>query len=275
MQSLVTDENYLSAYRIPLKAGSFFNGNGLDSGKVVINERAVKALGYKNAKDAIGQQLRIPGDPTIFIVKGVVKDFHFGSMQGKIEPLVFFNVEFANSYRYLSFKIKPGNINSTIGAISKKWSQLLPGSSFEYVFMDDALKKVYASELKIKKAAYTATILAMIIVLLGVLGLLSLSVEKRIKEIGIRKVLGASFLDIASLFLKEFLPVLVTGSIVSVPVSWIIMRNWLNNYAYRIGLTVQPFLAAVVILTLLTVFVIAVRIARASLENPVKNLRAE
>lgn len=274
-QSLVTDENYLSTYQIPIKAGSFFSGSRFDSGKVILNEQAVRAFGFKTPNDAIGQQLRIPGDPTIFTIKGVVKDFHFSSMQGKIEPLVFFNVEFANSYRFLSFKIKSGNINAAIEAITKKWSQLLPGSSFEYVFMDDALKKLYASELKMKKAAYTATALSMIIVLLGVLGLVSISVQKRTKEMGIRKVLGASFWNITSLFLNDFLPVLAIGSMVSIPVSWMIMKNWLNNYTYRIDLTVQPFLLSIITIVLITVFVIARRIAKALTANPVKNLRTE
>lgn len=274
-QSLITDENYLAAYQIPLKSGTFFSGNKLDAASIVLNEKAVQALGYKAANDAIGQLVRIPNVPTTFTIKGVVKDFHFSSMQGKIEPLVFFNVESANTYRFLSFKIKPGNIGKTIDAIAKKWAKLLPGSAFEYNFMDDALRKLYASELKMKKAAYAASVLSLVIVLLGVLGLLSISVQKRTKEIGIRKVLGASFIDITSLFLKEFLPVLAIGSVVSIPLSWMIMNNWLNNYEYRVNLTAQPFLLAVVLLVIISVTLIVLRIAKASHENPVKNLRAE
>ena len=275
MQAMVTDENYLATYQIPLKAGAFFDARGLDSGKVVMNEQAIHALGYKNVNDAIGQQLRIPGDPTIFTLKGVTNDFHFGTMQQKVAPTIFFNVKFAPTYRYLSFKLKPGNVTATIEAIEKKWSQLLPGSSFEYRFMDDVLKKLYASEIQMKKAAYAATILAMVIVLLGVLGLVSLNVQKRTKEIGIRKVLGASPSSIISLFLKEFLPVLLIGGIISVPVAWYIMQSWLNDYAYRVNLTAQPFLLSIIILSLVTTFVIGVRIAKASVENPVRNLRTE
>ena len=127
MQLLQTDENYLSTYQVPLKAGSFFDNRGLDSGKIVINEKALAALGYKDADEAIGQQLRIPGDPTVFTIKGVSKDFHFGSMQKAISPIVFFNVRFSPVYRYLSFKLKPGNISSAITAIQKKWSAIAPG----------------------------------------------------------------------------------------------------------------------------------------------------
>ena len=153
MQSLVADENYLSTYQVPLKAGAFFDERGLDSGKVVLTEKAISALKYASDNDAIGQQIRIPGDPTIFTVKGVTADFQFGSMQQAIQPMIFFNVRTAQAYRYLSFKLKPGNVTASIAAIQKKWSGLSPGNSFEYSFMDDTLKKLYATELQLKKTA--------------------------------------------------------------------------------------------------------------------------
>jgi putative ABC transport system permease protein len=275
MQALISDENYTKTYGIPLQAGSFFDGNGRDSGKVVLNQQAVNVLGYTSVEDAIGQQVRIPGDPTVFTIKGVTADFHFGSMQQRIAPLIFFNVQFAPSYRYLSFKLKPGNLGRTIEAIQKKWATLLPGSSFEYNFMDETLKKMYASELQMKKAADTATVLALVIVLLGILGLLSISIQKRTKEIGVRKVLGASVSNIISLFLKEFLPVLLLGTAVSMPLACVLMQQWLNNYAYRVPLTVLPFLLTVLLLGFFTVLIISVQTGKAALENPVKNLRTE
>lgn len=276
IQSVQADGSYLSVYQIPLKAGSFFSSSGeTDSAKVVLNEKAVQALGWKNAEEAIGEQVKIPNDNTVFTVKGIVSDFHFGSMQQQIQPMLFFHVRWTNTYRYLSFKIKPGDISNTIEAIEKKWATLLPGSSFEYNFMDDTLKKLYASELQMKKAAYMATVLALVIVLLGVLGLLSLSVQKRLKEIGVRKVLGASSSNIIFLFLKEFLPVLLIGSLVSIPVAWYIIRDWLNNYAYRIQLTALPFLLSIAALGLMTILLISIQIAKVSAANPVKNLRTE
>ncbi len=276
MQLLQTDGNYLSVYQIALNAGSFFSSSGeADSSKVVLNEKAVHALGWNSADEAIGKQLRIPGDNTVFTVKGVTRDFHFGSMQQKIQPTLFFHVRWTNTYRYLSFKIKQGNVNNTIEAIQKKWAMLLPGSSFEYNFMDDTLKKVYASELQMKKAAYMASLLALVIVLLGVVGLLSLSIQKRTKEIGVRKVLGASASNIISLFLKEFLPVLLIGGIIAIPVAWYFMAGWLDNYAYRINLTALPFLLSILILGTITTLLICIQIAKASAENPIKNLRTE
>lgn len=274
-QALITDENYLNVYKIPLKAGSFFEGHALDSGKIILNEAAVHTLGWKNASDAIGQQIRRPNDPTIFTVKGVTNDFHFGTMQQKIAPVVFFNVQFATIYRFLSFKLNAGNIPSSITAIQRKWSTLLPGAPFEYKFMDDTLANMYQTEIQLKKASYTATILALIIVLLGVLGLISLSIQKRTKEIGLRKVLGSSVAGIITLFIKEFLFVILIGGVVACPLAYIIMHNWLQNYAYRININALPFVISIVCLGLITALLICIQTIKAAIANPVKSLRTE
>ena len=275
MQSLVADENYLSTYQVPLKAGAFFDERGLDSGKVVLTEKAISALKYASDNDAIGQQIRIPGDPTIFTVKGVTADFHFGSMQQAIQPMIFFNVRTAQAYRYLSFKLKPGNVTASIAAIQKKWSGLLPGNSFEYSFMDDTLKKLYATELQLKKAAYTATVLLLIIVLLGVIGLISLSIHKRVKEIGIRKVLGASVKNIMVLFINEFALIILIASVVACPVTYVIMSKWLNNYAYHIQISPMPFAVSLLMLSMVTGLLICMQTIKAAMANPVKSLRTE
>jgi putative ABC transport system permease protein len=274
-QVLIADENYLNVYNIPLQAGSFFEGMGLDSGKVVLNDTSVKALGYRDASAAIGQQLRIPGDPTVFTIKGITKDFHFGSMQQQIAPIIFFNVQFAPQYRFLSFKLQQGNITATIDRLQKKWSAVMPGAPFEYKFMDDTLARVYKTEMQLKKASYTATVLAMIIVLLGVLGLISLSVQKRTKEIGIRKVLGSSVTGIMSLFLKEFLMVILIAGVVAFPLAFIIMSKWLQEYAYRISITAAPFLLSVLVLGIITALLICIQTIKIALANPMKSLRTE
>lgn len=275
MQALVTDENYLKTYGIPLSNGAFFDGAGLDSGKVILNEKAIQVLGFKSSGDAIGKLVRIPGDPTFFTIKGVVNDFHFFSMQDAMSPVIFFNVNAAITYRYLSFKLKPGNVASSVDAIQKRWSQLMPGSSFEYNFMDDTLKKLYATEIQLQKAAYAATILSLIIVLLGVLGLVSLSIHKRIKEIGIRKVLGASVQGIVLLFVKEFILIIMGAALIAFPLAYVVMNNWLNNYAYHIGISAQPFLLAMLILGTVTLMLIGLQTLKAAFSNPVKALRTE
>jgi len=274
-QALTTDENYLNVYKIPLKAGSFFEGHALDSGKIVLNETSAHSLGWKNANNAIGQQIKIPNDPTIYTVKGVVNDFYFGSMQQKIAPIVFFNVQFVTIYRFLSFKVRPGNIASTINAIQNKWSALMPGAPFEYKFMDDTLAKMYQAEIRLRKASYAATILSVIIVLLGVLGLISLNIHKRTKEIGIRKVLGSSISNIMSLFVKEFLLVIFVGGTVACPLAYAIINKWLQGYAYRIHITATPFITSIMCLGLITTLLICVQTIKVAVTNPVKSLRTE
>jgi putative ABC transport system permease protein len=274
-QVLTTDENYLNVYEVPLKAGSFFEGQALDSGKIVLNETAVTALGWKRATDAIGQQISVPNDPTTYTIKGVVHDFHFGSMQQKIAPIAMFNVRFAPIYRYLSFKLGPGNIASAISIIQKKWNLLMPGAPFEYTFMDDTLADVYKTEIQLKNASYTATLFALIIVLLGVLGLISLNIQKRAKEIGIRKVLGSSVSAIISLFIKEFISVMFIGGMVACPVAYIIMHGWLQNYAYRINITALPFVISITSLGLITTLLICLQTIKAANANPLKNLRTD
>jgi putative ABC transport system permease protein len=275
MQALVTDENYLTTYQIPLKSGLFFDNLVLDSGKVVLNEKAVKALGYQTLEEAIGQQVKIPGDPTTFTIKGVVADFHFDSMHKSLQPLIFFNVRTAVVHRFLSFKIKPGNIHQSIEAIQAKWAILMPGSAFEYMFMDDSLKKLYTTEIQMEKAAYLATLLALVIVLLGIIGLVSSSIQKRVKEIGVRKVLGASVPDIILLFFKEFADVIVISSLAACPLVYLLMNQWLNNYAYRIELTPFPFISSVAGLAVITLLMTGLQTAKAALANPVKSLRTE
>ncbi len=272
---LQTDENYLSVYQIPIKAGSFFERNPSDSGRIIINKTAMQQFGWKDANNAIGKLVKIPGDPTTFTIKGVVSDFHFGPMSWKIKPIIIFNVNFSASYRYLSFKINPGNIPSTITALQKKWAVLMPGAAFEYRFMDDTLANLYKTETQLKKASYTATVLALIIVLLGVVGLISLSIQKRTKEIGIRKVLGSSVAGIITLFIKEFLWVILIGGSVTCPLAYIMMNSWLQGYAYRINITAMPFVISIICLGSITVLLICMQSIKAAMANPVKSLRTE
>ncbi|MBE7178531.1 MAG: ABC transporter permease, partial [Mucilaginibacter polytrichastri] len=192
-QTLVGDEHYVETYSIPLVAGSFFHASGAtDSLNVVINTHQAQVLGYKDPAKAIGAQIRMQGTPAAYTITGVTRDFHFASMKDKIQPIVFLHVRYFPFYRYFSFRLKPGHIQESLGTIQKKWASLMPGAPFEYNFMDDTLARLYKTELQLRKASLTATVLSFIIVFLGVLGLISISVQKRVKEIGIRKVLGSS-----------------------------------------------------------------------------------
>lgn len=146
--------------------------------------------------------------------------------------MVFFNVENVVFHRFLSFKIRPGNVANTIKVIEAKWVKLMPESSFEYAFMDDTLKKMYTTEIQFKKAAYLSTLLSLIIALLGVLGLVSLSIQKRVKEIDVRKIWGASNQNIVMLFVKEFMDVIIITSLIACPIAYFVTNTWLDNYVY-------------------------------------------
>ncbi len=275
---LKADASFLSTYKIPLVAGTFFTepDEYADSTKIVINETAAKTFGWEDPKMAIGRQLKLQGyGGTIFTTIGVTKDFQFGSMQGKIGPIIFFNVNYLTQFRYFSFRIKPGNIKNAIESLQQKWSMLMPGTPFQFRLMDDILRKVYKTEIQLKQASYVATSLTGIIVLLGVFGLVSLSIEKRRKEIGIRKVLGSSVPGIIVLFVKEFLLIILLAAMISCPLVYMIIQKWLNGYAYRIVITAQPFFFSIFVLSLLTALLIIFQSIKAAKANPVKSLRSE
>lgn len=151
----------------------------------------------------------------------------------------------------------------------------MPGSSFEYLFMDESLQRLYKTEIQLKKASQVATILALVIVVLGIIGLVSLSIQKRMKEIGIRKILGASVTHIAFLFLKDFLPAVLISIVMAIPVSWYLMHQWLNSYAYRVSITATPFMVTIFALGLLTVMLILLQVVSNTLRNPVTDLKSE
>jgi len=275
-QLMNTDEYFTQTYGIPVKEGSYFTAaNNSDPTKVVINEAAAKALGWSSGHEALGRQVRFFNFEPACTIIGVTADYHFNSMQQKIPPMVFGQVQLFNAYRYLSFKLKPGNISRTINSIENKWAQLLPGSSFEYRFMDDTLKRVYRTELQLKQAAYTAALLSLLIVLLGIIGVVSLNIQKLTREMGIRKILGASVSHIITLFIKDFFSVMVVAGLLACPIAWLVMKYWLNNYAYRIPLTPAPFLWSVGSLISIIVLLIILQTTKAGLANPVKNLRTE
>ena len=274
---LMTDEKYAAAYHIPVVAGTFFHeGMGLpDSTQLVLNESAVRAMGWKRPEDAIGQILRLKGTPTLFTIGGVVKDFHFGSLHDPIGPLYFMHIRMALSYRYMSFRIRPGSPAAAIAALQKEWSALFPDAPFNYVFMDDTLGKMYATEIQMQKASQAATAVALAIVLLGVFGIVSLNLNKRAKEIGIRKVLGATIPQVIVLFIKEFLVLLGISNLIAWPLSYFFLHQWLAQYAYRINLTPLPFLAVGVILAALVALLIVIKTVRTASASPVQSLRAE
>ena len=276
-QSIFTDEHYLDTYGIPLLAGEFYGppNTNYDSLKLVVNEKMTKALGFKNPYDALGTQVKNQGGTRVFTIAGVTGDFHFSSMEEEIQPLTFFQLRAFNPFRVFSIKLKGGNVVQSMDAIRKKWMQVLPSAPFEYTFMDDTLAGLYKTEIQLKKASYCGTILSSIIVLLGILGLVSQSVQKRTKEIGIRKVLGSSVRNILALFMREVIWTIVIAGLIACPIAYLLLSKWLQGYAYRIPVTALPFVVSIGILISLTAILVAAQTIRTALANPVKSLRTE
>ena len=274
---LSADEHYATTYGIPMSEGKFFTDPGMkvDSNKVVINEKLAKALGWEHPADAIGQLVKMDLARTPFTIAGVTKDFHFSSMAQAIQPIFFTHIKSSNIYRFFSIKLQSKDIPGSIAALQHKWSELMPGAPFEYKFMDERLSRLYKTEIQLQKAAYTATILSIIIVLLGVTGMISLSVQKRTKEIGIRKVLGASVSGIVALFAKEFMLIILIAGLLACPVAYILMQKWLDNYAYHINITAGPFVITLLALAGVTAVLIVTQTIKTALSNPVKSLRSE
>ena len=276
-ESLFTDEQYAATYQIPVIAGKFFNEKGgvVDTTGFVLNETAVKGLGFSDPQSAIGQKVKVQGSNTLFNIGGVVKDFHFGPLQKSIPPLYFIHVRSAPLFRYMSFRLKTGDVATNIASIQNKWKVLIPDAPFDYKFIDDTLGKLYLMETRMKKASMLATGIALIIVLLGVAGIVGQSISKRTKEVGIRKVLGSSMTGIILLFTKEFAMIFLVANAIAWPIGYLVLNNWLNDYAYRITLNLYPFALVALVMMVLVAVLIFARVRKIAVTNPVNSLRTE
>jgi putative ABC transport system permease protein len=277
MPALTTDEHFAEAYQVEVLSGKYFNQNSAmqDTAGIVLNEAATRALGYTTPDAAVSKLVRIQGNPQPSRVLGVVRNFHFGSLHKAIEPLVISHVQTVPLYRYFSFKLVSENVRPAMAAIEKKWRELFPDAPFEYAFLDQTLEKLYKTELQLEKAAYVATGLALLVMLLGVVGMVSLTVSRRTKEVGIRKVLGASVAGIVALFLKEYAWILLVANLIAWPLAYALLTDWLADYAYHTSITWVPFVQVGAGLAVVTALVIGLQVVKTALMNPVKSLRSE
>ena len=240
------------------------------SESIIINEAAAKRFGWK---DPIGKTIwNLPNDTNKTVI-GVVADFHLRSLHHQIMPL-YIDYDPAN-FRYISIKIKPDHISETLSFLRKKWAQITPAQTFDYFFLDEAFDLQYRDDEKLGIILFNLTILAILIACLGLFGLASFTVEKRTKEIGIRKALGASTAGIIMLLLKEFTKWIFIANVIAWPIAYFTMSRWLQDFAHRINIGLSAFVLAgsiVLVLALMTVSYRAIKAARA---NPVDALRYE
>ncbi|MBO9727086.1 MAG: ABC transporter permease [Chitinophaga sp.] len=273
--SIISDERFVATYGIKMSAGTYYSGTSEDSAKIVINEAAARALGWKTATEAMNKPLRIYNFNQVVYVGGVTRDFHFGTLKDAISPILYTPVQAIPIYRYLSIRLNPGNTSQQIAALQAKWHTIFPDTPFDFKFLDDSLAQLYETEQQMQKAARVATVVSLMIVLLGVLGIVTLSIARRNKEMGIRKVLGASVLNIVALFVKEFSWIILLSNVVAWPLAWYLLHNWLMDYAYRVNMGAAPFLMVGSLLILLVVVIIVGMTGKLALKNPVSSLRTE
>ena len=239
---------------------------------VLLNQTAVSTLGLANP---IGSKLIIPGDEFKNGVRvvGIVKDFHLQSFHNKINPmLIYINPEM---YIYIALKVNPQNIDETVKYIKTTWNTVLPGTNLNYKYLDDAYNNLYSSEEKTGQLLSVFTLLALFISCLGLFGFVSFIVRKRIKEVGIRKVMGASLAGISSLLSQQFILWIAASSLIACPVAFLLASKWLQNFAFRIKIDWWVFLAAICLELLIALLIVGWLSWRAATRNPVEALRYE
>jgi len=274
MQIIGADADFGKVYGLKTIEGTFLKYNSGDNSqnKVVLNEAAVKALGWTSA---VGKTIRLGatnGPPQTVV--GVIKDYHYESLQKKVQPLIIADIT-GGGYRYYSVKLNTSDINGTIAAMQEKCRQLFPDAGFEYTFMDDKFQALYASELQLRKATDIATVLNLLIVFTGIFGVVAFTLTKRTKEIAVRKVLGADVKNIIAMFLKEYGILIMISNLVAWPIAYIITAKWLENYTYRISQNLAPYLFVCFFILATAFILIAAQCLKAALVNPVKSLKTE
>jgi putative ABC transport system permease protein len=276
LKYLAVDDDFIPAYDIQMAAGRNFSRKfTTDTTGFVLNEAAVNILGWKSPEEAVGKNFRY-GNVKGKII-GVTKDFHFESMHQRIAPIVMSlpKPEQANFFNQISVKIDGKNINAGIGLIEKKWRAYLPEMPYEFNFLDDNFNKLYLSEQRQGNLFTIFACIAIFIACLGLLGLSAFAITQRIKEIGIRKVLGAGTGTIVVLLSKDFLKLVLIASVIAFPIAWYAMHQWLSDYAYRIDISWWIFIVAGIIAAAIALLTVGLQAIKAAIANPVKNLRTE
>lgn len=269
------DDNYLQVLQIPLQKGRYLSySNKTDSiSNCIVNEAFVEAY-LDKTKDPIGQILdRANGNPGVTVV-GVVKNYHSASFKNKIEP-IYFSLDRTGDALNMMIGYKLGQEKKAMAEITKTYKAVLPFAMLDAQYMQDWNESWYKEEALWKQIVLFAAIVAIVLSCLGLFALSTLAIQQRVKEIGIRKVLGASVAGIASLVSKDFLKLVFISLLIASPIAWFIMNNWLKDFAYRINISWWIFLVTVCVTVFIAMLAISFHAIRAALANPVKSLRTE
>src|SRR5665213_932481 len=278
------DDNYLKTYGLQLKAGRWFDANdekkidasipdSLKNYAFVLNETAVKALGFSSAQDALGKYVTFGMNDISAPVIGVVKDYNTSSLHDAIKPVLM--IEFPFFYYDAGIRLASGNHASTLSSVEKAWSYVYPEHLFESNFLDENIAKLYENDQRTQQLFNIFAFLSIIINVLGLVGLLSFMIEQKTKEIGIRKILGASMKDISFILSKDFLRLIIIAFFIAAPIAWLLMNKWLQDFAYRTSVSWWIFGVAFLAAFVITCFAVGFQTIKASIANPVESLRSE
>ena len=270
----VVDFEFFDHYGIKMAAGrTFSNKFSTDSShSLVLNEAAARSLGYGDPAKAVGQKFSMWGENGVII--GIAKDFHYRSLQESIQPLAF-RVMNPWFYDFISVNVDGDHIPRTIASLEDRWRTLAPQRPFEYTFVDEDFAKLYSSEDRFQRVFVYFGLLAIFISCLGLLGLAAYSTIQRTKEIGIRKVLGASVSTIVGLLSKEFLRLVAIALVIASPIAWFAMHSWLQDFAYRTTIAWWVFPLAATIAVVITFITVGFHSIKAAIADPVDSLRTE
>jgi putative ABC transport system permease protein len=271
----IVDHRYLGTYQIPLVAGRNFSPAECavewnNNSKVLINETALRSLGFEDAEQAL--QTAVQWDERPLQVIGVVKDYHHSGLQRAIDPMIFYP-QINNTF--MSLRLGSTDLKGSIGRLEKLYKTSFPGNPFEFYFADENFNRQYLSEQQYGRLFSMAAIWAIAIACLGLFALTTFSVQQRTREVGIRKVLGASAFSITRLIAADFLRLVALAALIAFPITWFSMNQWLKDFAYRISFNPWVFALAALGALLLALITIGFKAIRAALANPVKSIRTE
>lgn len=272
------DYDYLQTLEIKPVAGRLFNAEfPADTAfRIVINETAVREFGFASAEKAVGEKIYFDwqGNNYTFDIIGVVKDFHYESLHLPITPYAF-QVTTPPGFNYIVAQMKTKNIKSALQSIEASWKQLNPNEPFEYSFLDADFQKNYEADNRLTAIVGYFTIIAILISCLGLFGLATFSAEQRIKEIGVRKVLGAGVVRIVAMLSADFLKLVLIAAVIASPIAWYAMKEWLNDFAYATDVNWMVFAMTILVTVAIALLATGYQAVRAALANPVESLRAE
>jgi putative ABC transport system permease protein len=272
----VCDYDFLDTLKLEMAQGRFFSKEfTTDSHAAVLNEKSAELLGWE---DPIGKKINNwSQNRGNFVVIGVIKDYHYESLHQEIRPQALFlsGGYYTNVERYISVRLNTENISGTIKHIESRWKEFAPQMPFEYSFLDQDYDNLYMNERQTRKLFSIFSFLAIFIACLGLFGLASFIADKKTKEIGIRKVLGASVTRIVKNLNKSFLKWVLIANLIAWPIAWFAMNRWLENFAYRIGLSWWMFVLAAVLAVFIALLTVSFQTVKAALKNPIDSIRYE